>query len=60
MQGKLGPPLRKGLNRSREYLEESLQNPGRVVVSGYLNLMPSYAGLTPAERGELIDYLEKL
>ena len=60
MQGNLGPPLRKGLNRSREYLEESLRDPGRIVVQGYLNVMPSYAELPEAERRELLDYLEKL
>lgn len=56
MQGKLGPPLR-GLSRRREYLEQSLIDPGRIVVKGYINVMPSFADLPEAERKELVDYL---
>lgn len=44
---------------AREYLHESLVEPGRFLVEGYLNGMPSYAGLPPAELQELVDYLER-
>jgi cytochrome c553 len=60
MNGKMGPALR-GLSRhSRAYLEESLREPGKVVVRGYINGMPSYAHLSDTEVRELIDYLVTL
>ncbi len=55
MNGKLGPRLR-GLG-SRSYIEESLREPSKKVVRGYLNAMPSYAHLSEAEVKELVDYL---
>lgn len=57
MDGTMGPPL-EGLSRhSREYLEESLRVPGKVVVRGYINGMPSYDHLPKHEMEELLDYL---
>ena len=58
MHGNLGPPLRGLAQRhDRAYLEQSLRDPGRVVVKGYINVMPSYAGLSASEERELVDYL---
>ena len=67
-RGTLGPNLEgvgeRGKSRirgrsGREYLQESLVEPGRFLVEGYLNGMPSYAGLPPAELDELVDFLER-
>jgi len=44
---------------AREYLQESLVAPGRFLVEGYLNGMPTYASLPPAELDELVQYLER-
>ena len=57
MHGKMGPPLKNLASRGRGYLEQSLTDPGKVVVRGFVNAMPSYAHLPPAERQELVDYL---
>lgn len=57
MNGKMGPPLRNLAPRGRGYLEQSLLEPGKVVVRGYVNAMPSYAHLPALERQELVDYL---
>lgn len=58
MDGKMGPPL-KGL-RDRAYIEESLRFPGRRVVHGYINGMPSFNQLPAAEIKELVDYVTRL
>jgi len=60
MNGKMGPALQGLSSRSREYLKESLREPGKVVVRGYINAMPSYAHLSDEEERELIDYLVTL
>ena len=67
-RGTMGPRL-DGLGKraaerirgrsAREYLHESLVAPGRFVVEGYVNGMPSYAQLPPAELDELVQYLER-
>ena len=58
MEGKMGPPLR-GL-RDRAYIEESLRYPGRRVVHGYINGMPSFNELPALEIKELVDYVARL
>jgi mono/diheme cytochrome c family protein len=54
----LGPPLRIPYT-DREYLRQSLHDPGRIVVKGYLNVMPRYDHLTVEQERELLDYLCK-
>lgn len=58
MEGKMGPPLR-GI-RDRAYIEESLRYPGRRVVRGYINGMPSFNQLPAAEVKELVEYVYQL
>ena len=58
MEGKMGPPLR-GL-RDRAYIEESLRYPGRRVVHGYINGMPSFNELPAAEIKEIVEYVYQL
>ncbi|MCW5866707.1 MAG: c-type cytochrome [Candidatus Eremiobacteraeota bacterium] len=58
MEGTMGPPLR-GL-RDRAYIEESLRYPGRRVVPGYINGMPSFNELPAAEIKELVEYVYQL
>lgn len=60
-RGTMGPSLvGVGKRQSRAYLEESLKDPSRQVARGYLNAMPSFAGLSEAEIRELVDYLTTL
>lgn len=60
--GTLGPALTGIGSRapSRDYLRQSLHDPGRIVVKGFLNVMPRYDSLPAAEEEELLDYLESL
>lgn len=58
MEGKMGPPLR-GL-RDRAYIEESLRFPGKRVVHGYINGMPSFNELPAAEIKEIVEYVYQL
>ena len=68
-RGHLGPPLdrvgqvaagrRSGMS-ARDYLRESLVQPRKFIVEGYLKSMPSYEHLPPQEIDELVTYLESL
>ncbi len=58
MEGKMGPPLR-GLH-DQAYIEESLRFPGRRVVHGYINGMPSFNELPAAEIKEIVEYVYQL
>lgn len=58
--GTLGPSLNGVGKRGEAYLRQSLHDPGRIVVKGYLNVMPRYDQLSPAEERELLDYLCKM
>jgi len=61
MTGTMGPPLvGVGRRSGRAYLEESLREPGRKVVRGYVNGMPSYAQLPRDDLNELVEYLKTL
>lgn len=61
MNGKMGPPLAGiGKRSNRAYLEESLRDPGRRVVRGYINGMPGFGQLSDPEMKELVDYLTTL
>ncbi len=49
------------LTADRTYLRQSLLSPGKKVVAGYLNLMPSYDDhLSEAQLKRLLDYVEGL
>lgn len=69
VSGHNGPPLdgvgQRALGRvpglsGRDYLRQCLREPGKVVVRGYLNVMPSFQHLSEAEIQELVDYLSRL
>ncbi|MEX0762540.1 MAG: cytochrome c oxidase subunit II [Dehalococcoidia bacterium] len=45
---------------AEQYIEESLRQPGEYVVDGFLNVMPSFAGLSDEEVSNLIAYLNTL
>ena len=48
----------KSIIVDKEYLINSIANPGKEIVKGYPNLMPSYS-LTKDELDSLIDFIKK-
>lgn len=59
-RGTMGPKLDGiGKRASVEYLRDSLRQPQKDVVEGYLKAMPVY-DLQPAEMDELVGYLRTL